>query len=53
MKLKDQELSKISGGDIGSTFLNYLTNAIKAVYDIGQDLGGAVRRIAEGKTCPL
>lgn len=54
MKLKDIELSKINGGEgLGATFLNYLGNAIKTVYSIGQDLGGAIRRIATGKTCPL
>ena len=54
MKVKDLELSKINGGEgIGTTFLNYLSNAVKTVYNIGQDLGGAIRRIAEGKTCPL
>ena len=53
MKLKDQELINVSGGGVESTFLNYLSNAIKTVYSIGQDLGGAIRRIANGKTCPL
>ena len=53
MKLKDIELSKINGGGLGATFLNYLANAIKTVYNIGQDLGGSLRRIATGKTCPL
>ena len=53
MKISDVELQKVNGGDIGATFLNYLTNAFKAIYNIGQDLGGAVRRIATGKVCPL
>ena len=53
MKLKDNELNEINGGGLGATFLNYLANAIKTVYSIGQDLGGAVRRIATGKICPL
>lgn len=53
MNLKDVELREINGGGLGATFLNYLSNAIKVVYDIGQDLGGAIRRIATGKSCPL
>ena len=54
MKLKEEELSKIYGGEgLGATFLNYFTNAVKTIYSIGQDLGGAIRRIATGKTCPL
>lgn len=53
MKLKDNELHEINGGGIGATFINYLTDAFKAIYNIGQEFGGAVRRIATGKTCPL
>ncbi len=54
MKIKDNELLKVTGGsDIGSTLLNYLSTAIKTVFDVGQQLGGAIRRIASGKICPL
>ena len=53
MRISDIELSRINGGEIGATFLNYLTNAIKVVYNIGQELGGAIRRIATGNICPL
>lgn len=54
MKVEDIELNKINGGGgLGATFLNYLGNAIKTVYGIGQDLGGAIRRIATGRSCPL
>ena len=53
MKVDDIELSKINGGGLGATFLNYLASAIKTIYNIGQDLGGSIRRIATGKTCPL
>lgn len=54
MRIQDEELSKINGGEgLGATFLNYLSNAIKTIYNIGQDLGGSIRRIATGKTCPL
>ena len=53
MKVEDLELNAVNGGGLGATFLNYLTNAIKTVYSIGQDLGGAIRRIATGNTCPL
>lgn len=54
MKIKDNELLKVTGGsDIGSTLLNYLSTAIKTVFDVGQQFGGAIRRIASGKICPL
>lgn len=54
MKVEDIEISKIDGGgSIGATFLNYLSTAIKTIYSVGQDLGGAIRRIATNKVCPL
>ena len=54
MKVKDIELNKvIGGGGVGTTFLNYLSTAIKTVYNVGQELGGALRRIASGKICQL
>lgn len=54
MKVKDKEMLLITGGnDIASTLLNYLSTAIKTVFDVGQQLGGAIRRIATGKICPF
>ena len=53
MQLDNNELKKISGGEIGASFLNYLTTAVKTVYNIGRELGGAIRRIATGNICPL
>ncbi len=54
MKVNDLELENVYGGSgLGATFLNYLTNAVKAIYSIGQDLGGSIRRIATGKVCSL
>ena len=53
MRVEESKLLEINGGGLGATFLNYLGNVIKTVYSIGQDLGGAIRRIATGKTCSL
>ena len=54
MKVREIELNGIIGGSgLGATFLNYLGNAIKTIYSIGQDLGGSLRRIATDRTCPL
>ena len=53
MQVDDLEIQKLTGGSLGATFLNYLSTAIKVIYGIGQDVGGAVRRIATGKVCPL
>ena len=53
MKIDDINLLKVEGGGLSASVLNYLSTAIKTVYNIGQDLGGSLRRIATGKTCPL
>ena len=55
MRINDSSLRDINGGSsgIGTTFLKYLTDALKAVYGIGQNVGGAIRRIATKNVCPL
>ena len=53
MKVNDLEMEKLIGGGITATFLNYLTNAVKTIYSMGQEFGGSLRRIAKGKVCPL
>ena len=55
MKIKDSELAAINGGGsgIGTTFLKYLSDAIKTIYGIGQGFGGAIRRIATRKVCQI
>ena len=53
MKVEDINLLKVEGGSISASFLNYLSAALKTVYNIGQGLGGAIRRIATKTTCPI
>lgn len=54
MKINDIEIVKINGGGtITGSLIQYLTKFISTVYEIGQDLGGAIRRIASNNTCPL
>ena len=54
MRVDDSELYNVSGGgSVSGAFLNYLSTIFKTVYGIGQGLGGAIRRIASGKTCML
>lgn len=54
MKVNDKELEILNGGGgLGATFLNYLTKAIETVFGVGQELGGSIRRIATGRSCPL
>ena len=53
MKIEDINLLKVEGGGISASFLNYFSTAVKTVYNIGQELGGAIRRIATRNICPL
>ena len=54
MRVEDQEMTKVYGGEgVGATLLNYLSTAVRTVYNIGQGLGGAIRRIATKNVCPL
>ena len=53
MKIEDINLMKVEGGGISGSVLNYLSTVIKTVYNIGQELGGAIRRIATKTVCPL
>lgn len=53
MKIEDVKLLNIEGGGISASVLNYFSTAVKTIYNIGQELGGAIRRIATGRICPL
>ena len=53
MKIKDNELVKVFGGALSASFLQYMSNAFKTVYSIGQDFGSALRRIATRNVCPF
>lgn len=53
-ELKKSELKEIVGGlNISGPIITALSNTIKTIYDIGRNLGGALRRIKEGRVCKL
>ena len=54
-RIDDIELDNIIGGgeSISGTILNAFTNIIKVLYDAGEGLGSAIRRLYEGNLCPL
>lgn len=53
--ISDCDLAQIRGGSssISSSMVNAFTNVIKLLYEAGHSLGSAIRRIGEGKLCPL
>lgn len=52
--IREQELENIKGGtSISGTIINALVNVIKELKAAGYSFGSGIRRIAEGKVCPL
>ena len=53
INLKNIETKKIVGGglSITGTLLNAIRSGINAIFEVGQALGGAVRRISTGNVC--
>ena len=52
-ELKNNEMESISGGAITSQFINAITKAFGAVYNLGKETGSTIRRLVSGKYCPV
>ena len=54
-KINDDMLDNIVGGSstISGTILNAFTNIIKILYEAGEGVGSAIRRLSENNLCPL
>ena len=52
-ELKTTEMHEVSGGSIASPLINAVTKAITSIYDLGRETGSALRRLINGKYCPL
>ena len=53
MELKELEMEQINGGAITSQFINAITKAVNAIYDLGKETGSTIRRLVSGKYCPV
>ena len=53
--LNNEKLDKIIGGtsSITGSIINAFTNIIKLLITAGEEVGSSLRRITEGKICPL
>lgn len=51
--MSKEELQNINGGSVSATLINSLARGITALFDLGQAFGSAIRRIKDGKICPL
>lgn len=54
-KLDNEKLENIVGGGstITGTILSAFTNIIRILYDAGEGVGSAIRRLSENELCPL
>ncbi len=52
--LHDEELLKIVGGiNLTASFLSAIVRGVGLIYEIGQSVGTALRRMRSGKICPV
>ncbi len=50
---KNDLLNIVGGVSITGTLLNALYKGINAIMDVGRSLGSALRRLSDGKMCPV
>ena len=53
MKLTEQELYNITGGELTSTMINAASRLISTLLYLGQVVGSAIRRGISGKCCRI
>lgn len=53
MKLKEKEMESVVGGSITSSWVNALSKAIITIYGLGERTGSSIRRLINGKYCPV
>ena len=55
-KIDETELDNIKGGTnstITSSMINAIVNVVELLEESGYRIGSAIRRLSEGKLCPL
>lgn len=50
-ELREIEMEGIVGGAITSSFINAVTKAVSAIYNLGKETGSTIRRLTSGKYC--
>ncbi len=49
--MKEEELHKVRGGGLNTTYLNVLIRGCVTLYDLGKALGSAIKYAIKGKRC--
>lgn len=53
MRLKKEEMLKISGGAISGTLFSSIVRGISSMLDLGRSLGSAIRRLTANNLCRI
>lgn len=51
--LSNEELKLVIGGSLTGTMINAFVRGINSMLELGRSLGTAIRRVIDGKACPL
>ena len=51
--LTEEELLRVTGGGISATLLNSVSRFIGTIFELGQTVGSAIRRLASKKICKM
>lgn len=51
--LNHDEMLKVTGGAITYSLINAVTKAVTFVYNLGQAVGSAIRRVSGDSYCPM
>ena len=52
-ELNNTEMQNIYGGSLPSGLLNAIAKIIDSIYNLGEGTGSGIRRLIEGKYCPV
>ncbi len=53
MRLTNEELKMISGGNISGTLINALVRGVNLIFDLGRAIGSAILRLKNKSICSL
>ena len=53
VRLDNETMKKIYGGEIPSAMLNAISKAINTLYELGKQTGSAIRRLIKNSYCKI
>ena len=51
--MSNEELMQVQGGAFSATMLNAIVKAVNTVFELGQTVGSAIRRLSAGSICKV